>query len=338
MRMKYKKIVIVAGFMLCVIMTLSLFAGYEKISFFQMLQTLFGIKDATHRLIVFEFRMPRIVVGMLCGAGFALSGCILQGITKNPLADPGILGINAGAGFVIVISMVWLGTLNIGSILALPFLSLIGAAAVGVCIYKLSLTKERKIHPTMMILNGIALQAFLNAAMTLMVLKMDDSQYDFVALWQAGNIGNTSWEKAGALFPWILLGILYFFLHQRELDLLLFSDEVVQGIGMNIKKEKRKMLFLAIALAAASVTVSGSLYFVGLIAPHMARRLVGNRHKYLILLSALMGAVLVVAADAIGRSIMPPTQIPAGIVVAVIGTPYFIYLMLKQRTRGIHHA
>jgi iron complex transport system permease protein len=328
-----KKAGILLGILLLLILMffISINAGYKSISAGDLLRILTGGGSPAENLVVLEFRLPRICIAILTGIGFSLSGCVLQGITKNPLSDPGILGINAGAGFVVVVFIIGFGTLNLGATLALPFFSFLGALITSAVIYLLSARKHRGIHPVGLVLNGIAIQAGLNAWMTLLVLTMDDSQYDFVAVWQAGSIWNSTWRIALSLFPWILAGMLYLFIKAGELDLFLLKDDMAAGLGMNVAKEKGKLLFAAVAMAAASVAVSGSLHFVGLIGPHLARKLVGARHRLLLPASALTGALLVLTADTIGRTVIQPFEIPAGLVAAIIGAPYFIFLLIAGR-------
>jgi iron complex transport system permease protein len=321
--------------LLLVLVFVSMNAGYTKIPIDDILRILFGGGTAKENLIIFEFRLPRIVTAILVGIGFSLSGCVLQGITKNSLADPGLMGINAGAGIVVVIFMTLYGTMTTGITLLMPFFSLLGALLTSAVIYWLSVQKGVGIQPMRLVLNGVAIQAGINACMTMIVLKLDDTQFDFVAVWQAGNIYNSNWKLVVSLLPWIIVGVSYLLLKAKELDILGVGDTLAIGLGARVASEKKKLLFTAVALAAAAVTISGSLHFVGLIGPHLARRLVGARHKFLLPVCAVVGALLVLIADTIGRTIIEPSEIPAGIVAAIIGAPYFILLMIRtNRTKG----
>lgn len=263
--------------------------------------------------------------------GFSLSGCVIQGITRNPLADPGILGINAGAGLIVMLFLVLNGTLGFASALALPFMAFVGAAATGMIIYLLSFRRRSGPRPIALILNGIAIQAGINALMTLLVLQLDSTQHEFLAKWQTGSIWSSNWKLVVVLVPWIIVGIIVLILSARRLDVLTMGDEISYGLGLKVGREKAKLLLTAVSLAAASVAISGSISFVGLIAPHLSRRLVGAKHSVLIPTCALMGALLVLTADTVARTIIQPSEIPTGIVVSVIGAPYFIYLLISQR-------
>lgn len=334
----FTSVILIAILLLFLLFFISINAGYTAIGLKDILRILSGGGNAKENLVVFDFRLPRIIIGMLVGMGFSLSGCVLQGITRNALADPGIMGINAGAGIVVVIFMTLSGTMSTGSTLTLPFFSLLGALATSAFLYAISVEKGYGLKPTRLILNGVAIQSGINAMMTVLVLMLDDTQYETLAVWQAGSIYNSNWKLVISLLPWIIIGMLYLFYKSKELDILMVGDELSSGVGVAVTKEKKRLLFVAVALAAASVTVSGSLHFVGLLGPHLARRIVGSRHKILLPFCAITGAILVLAADTIGRTIVEPSEIPAGIVAAILGAPYFIFLLItnsraKQKER-----
>lgn len=312
-------------------MIISMNTGYTKLSPFDTLRTIFGAGTEKTELILFSFRLPRIIISMLVGAGLALSGCIIQGISKNALADPGLLGINAGAGLMVLLYTVFFGAKSFLSVFTLPFLALAGAGVTAILIYRLSYKKGEGIAPMRLILTGIAVQAGITALTTVLVLRLDDTQFYFVATWQAGSIWGSNWKFVWTLLPWLVLLIPYVLYKARILDVLNMGDDVACGLGTSVERERRKLLAAAVALAASCVAVSGSISFVGLIAPHLARRLVGPRHRILLPACALTGAVLVSVADTIARIIVEPSEMPAGIVVAVIGAPYFLYLLAKSR-------
>lgn len=337
-KQNFAGVLIISLLLLLLLFFISINAGYTPIGFKDILRILTGGGNAKENLIVFDFRLPRIVIAILVGMGFSLSGCVLQGITRNALADPGLMGINSGAGIVVVIFIALSGTMSTSSVLTLPFFSLLGALLTSALLYAISVQKGYGLKPTRLILNGVAIQSGINALMTIIVLQLDDTQYNFLAVWQAGSIYNSNWKLVISLVPWIIVGMLYLFYKAKELDILMVGDELSSGLGVAVGKEKKRLLFTAVALAAASVTVSGSLHFVGLLGPHMARRIVGARHKILLPFCAITGAILVLAADTIGRTIVEPSEIPAGIVAAILGAPYFIFLLItnsraKQKER-----
>lgn len=324
-------IVLAFSVLLILSFIISMNTGYSKLSPLDTLRTLVGGGSDKENLILFGFRLPRIVISILVGAGLALSGCIIQGVTRNPLADPGLLGINSGAGLTVILFVLFFGTQSYLSVFTLPFLALAGAGITAVLVYTLAYKRESGIAPLRLILTGIAVQAGISALTTVLVIKLDDTQFNFVATWQAGSIWGSNWKFVLALLPWLLLLIPYVLSKARVLDVLSLGDEIAYGLGSSVEKDRRHLLITAVALAASCVAVSGSINFVGLIAPHLARRLVGPRHQVLLPACALAGAVLVSISDTVARVIVQPFEIPTGIMVAIIGAPYFLYLLVKSK-------
>lgn len=324
-------VVLIFSVLLILSFTVSMNTGYSKLSPLDTLRTLFGGGSNKENLILFGFRLPRIVISMLVGAGLALSGCIIQGVSRNALADPGLLGINAGAGLTVILFVLFFGSQSYLSVFTLPFLALLGGGLAAILIYALAYKREGGLAPIRLILTGVAMQAGLSALTTVLVVKLDETQFDFVATWQAGSIWGSNWKFVLALLPWLLLLIPYVLSKSRALDVLSLGDDIAYGLGASVEKERRRLLVSAVALAASCVAVSGSISFVGLIAPHLARRLVGPRHRILLPVCALAGAVLVSVSDTVARVIAQPFEIPTGIMVAIIGAPYFLYLLVKNK-------
>lgn len=324
-------VVLIFSVLLILSFIVSMNTGYSKLSPLDTLRTLFGGGSSKENLILFGFRLPRIVISMLVGAGLALSGCIIQGVSRNALADPGLLGINAGAGLTVILFVLFFGSQSYLSVFTLPFLALLGGGLAAILIYALAYKREGGLAPIRLILTGVAMQAGLSALTTVLVVKLDETQFDFVATWQAGSIWGSNWKFVLALLPWLLLLIPYVLSKSRALDVLSLGDNIAYGLGASVEKERRRLLVSAVALAASCVAVSGSISFVGLIAPHLARRLVGPRHRILLPVCALAGAVLVSVSDTVARVIAQPFEIPTGIMVAIIGAPYFLYLLVKNK-------
>ena len=324
-------VVLIFSVVLILSFVVSMNTGYSKLSPLDTLRTLFGGGSNKENLILFGFRLPRIVISMLVGAGLALSGCIIQGVSRNALADPGLLGINAGAGLTVILFVLFFGSQSYLSVFTLPFLALLGGGLAAILIYALAYKREGGLAPIRLILTGVAMQAGLSALTTVLVVKLDETQFDFVATWQAGSIWGSNWKFVLALLPWLLLLIPYVLSKSRALDVLSLGDDIAYGLGASVEKERRRLLVSAVALAASCVAVSGSISFVGLIAPHLARRLVGPRHRILLPACALAGAVLVSVSDTVARVIAQPFEIPTGIMVAIIGAPYFLYLLVKNK-------
>ncbi|HDR7355521.1 FecCD family ABC transporter permease [Bacillus wiedmannii] len=321
----------VLAVLIVVTFVISMNTGHIRLAPMELIQTLFGNGTAQQDLILFEFRLPRIVVSVLVGASLAVSGCIMQGFSRNALADPGILGINAGAGLIVILYVAMFQTETISSVMLLPVLAWVGAGITAAVIYALSYKRGEGLSPTRLLLTGIAVAALISAATIVLTLRLSPEKYQFVATWMAGSIWASNWKFVISILPFIMLLLPFVIYKARVLNVLNLGDQVALGLGVSVEKERRLLLAAAVGLAGSAVSVSGGIGFVGLIAPHLMRRLVGPKHQYLIPGAALAGALLVLMADTIGRWIIQPSEIPAGIVVAVIGAPYFLYLLARSR-------
>lgn len=328
-----KNAMIASVLLTCIIISflISLNTGYIRITPGEMIMTFLGKATDQQELILFHFRLPRMVISLLVGIGLAVSGTVLQGIARNPLADPGIIGINSGAGLAVMLFIFFFSSTSLVSVFLLPILAFVGAGATAVLIYLLAYKRHEGITPIRLVLTGVAVAAGINALMIVLTIKLEPDNYQFLATWMAGSIWGSNWKFILALLPWLIVLIPYVYIKSSSLNVMNLGDTTATGLGIHLEKERRGLLAAATALAAASVSISGGIGFIGLIAPHLTRRLVGQRHEYVIPISALVGALLLLVADTIGRSIMQPSEIPAGIVVAVIGAPYFLYLMAKTK-------
>lgn len=310
---------------------ISMNTGFSKLAPAEVLNTLLGKGTSRQSLILFEFRLPRIVISMLVGAGLAVSGCILQGVSRNALADPGILGITSGSGLIVVLYLSFYSSAAKAPTLLLPFLALAGGLMIAAIIYMLSYSKKDGLNPNRMVLTGIAVTAAVNGLMIVLMLRLNPNKYDMVASWLAGSIWGSTWKQVLTLLPWVLLLIVFAFLKSRMLDALSLNENVASSLGVSLNRERLYLLLIAVGLAAACVAFTGGIGFVGLIAPHLARRLVGPGHRMLLPASALGGALLLLMADTLGRLVFPATEIHAGIMVAIIGAPYFLYLLSRSK-------
>ncbi|YCA43898.1 iron ABC transporter permease [Bacillus sp. JZ8] len=311
---------------------LSLNIGYIKLAPFEVLQTIVGKGESGNEVILFDFRLPRMVIAILIGAGVGISGAIMQGVSKNDLADPGILGINAGAGFAVVLYIFFsggtTGSLGAFSIFALPFTALLGALTAAILIYIISW--KNGITPTRLVLVGIGINSAFAALLIIFQLKLSPNDFKQASIWLSGSIWGTSWTFVLAILPWIVLLIPFTLYKSRYLNVLNLGDQVATGLGTKVEKERRTLLIVAVALAGSSVSVGGGIAFLGLVAPHLGRRLVGPRHERFLPVTALIGALLLLVSDTLARNILAPSEIPVGLVVAVIGAPYFLYLLIKK--------
>ncbi|WP_028545314.1 FecCD family ABC transporter permease [Paenibacillus taiwanensis] len=324
-------VLVILGVFIVIALMISVNTGHIRLSPMELIRTLFGSGTAKQNLILFDFRLPRIVIAVLIGAGLAVSGCIMQGISRNALADPGILGINAGAGLMVMLFISFYPTTAAAPVYLLPVLAWIGAGLTATLIYALAFKPHEGLSPTRLLLTGIAVAAGISAAMVVLTLKLSPEKYQFVATWLAGSIWGSNWKFVLALLPWIVILLPYVFYKARVMNILNLGDQTATGLGAPVEKERFVLIAAAVGLAGACVAVSGGIGFVGLIGPHLARRLVGPKHQLLLPASALAGALLVLVSDTIGRWIIQPSEVPTGIVVAVVGAPYFLYLLAKSK-------
>ncbi|MFD3271131.1 FecCD family ABC transporter permease [Paenibacillus dendritiformis] len=304
--------------------------GYASLSYDRLIPTILGQGSFKEEFVLFSVRLPRILITLLAGMGLALSGAILQGITRNDLADPGIVGINSGAGVGVAVFFLF-SPVNAGSfVYMLPLVAFAGALLTASCIYLFSYKRQQGLQPIRLVLTGVGFSMALSGVMIVLISSAERAKVDFIAKWLAGNIWGTDWPFIGALLPWLLVLIPFTLYKANRLNVLALSEPVAIGLGMPLNKERLILLFTAVALAASAVSVTGGIAFIGLMAPHIAKAMVGPRHQLFLPVAILMGGWLLLLADTIGRQLADPDGIAAGIMVAFIGAPYFIYLLLKK--------
>lgn len=277
-------------------------------------------------MIVLELRLPRALLALLVGMALAVAGAIAQAVMRNPLAEPGLLGINAGAALAAMLLIVaWPGA----SPALLPWASFAGAGAMAAAIYALSWrggTSSLRI-----ILIGIGLSSLAGAATTLLTAFGEIRDVQRAMIWLAGSVYDADWSKVRLLVLWLSGPLALAWLVARELDLVRFDDHTARGLGQRVDLLRALMILLCTLISGAAVAAAGLIGFVGLIAPHLARRLVGPAHSRLIPAAALTGGALVMAADLLGRTVIAPAQLPAGLVTALIGAPFLSYLLWGRR-------
>lgn len=304
--------------------------GYSSLSYDRLLPTLFGQGTFKEEFVLFSVRLPRIIITLLAGMALALSGAILQGITRNDLAEPGILGVNSGAGVAIAVFFLFF-PIDAGSFAyMLPLVAFAGALLTICLIYVFSYNRTVGLQPVRLVLTGVGFSMALSGTMIVLISSAERSKVDFIAKWLAGNIWGTDWPFIWAILPWLAVLIPFTMYKAHRMNLLALSEHVVIGVGVAVEKERIILLLTAVALAASAVSVTGGIAFIGLMAPHIAKALVGPRHQLFIPIAILIGGWLLLFADTIGRNVLDPDGIPAGIVVALIGAPYFVYLLLKK--------
>ena len=312
--------------------------GVFDMSIVDVLKTLLRVdSNVNYDLVIFEFRLPRIVIAGLVGVGLSIAGVVLQGITRNGLADPGILGINAGAGAAVVIFMFFFQVRLVDadihswlSILMMPVFGFAGGAVAAALIFIFAM-KNRYLDMQRLILTGIAINSGFGALSMYLSLKMNEKDYESAAVWMAGSIYNANWIFIVSMLPWVIILGIYLYKKAYLLDYFQLEEGSITSLGIEVEKEKIKLLLASVGLVSACVSVSGSIGFIGLMAPHIAKQLVGIRHQYVLPVSALIGATLLIIADFIGKTVFAPAELAVGIVVSIIGIPYFLYLLVKAK-------
>ena len=328
-----RRIRMVTVFMILIILLLAgiwleINAGYRKISPEEMWEILKGGGTKSVRYTLLNLRLPRIFTSLLVGMGLAVSGCVIQGVSRNDMAEPGILGINAGAGLFVAAFLVLVPQSSVSLTVLLPVLAFAGSMAVAVLDYRLARTGQG-ISPRRLLLMGVAVSTAVSSVTTILMLRLPDSDYAFVQNWLSGSIWGANWQNVRLLFVSLLLLGLFVFYKSRTLNVLSLSYQTAVGLGAAVSRQTVALLGAAIAMSGLCCAVGGGLSFVGLVCPHMARRLVGPNYRILVPATVLTGSVLMTYADLISRTLLSPREIPVGIVAAVIGAPYFLYLLIK---------
>ncbi len=295
-----------------------------------VVRTLFGYGTAEQSLIVHTLRLPRALVAVLAGAALSVAGAILQGIIRNPMASPDIIGITGGATFAAVAFITYLG--GAVSIKWLPAAAFAGAALISIVIYLLAW--NRGVSPIRLVLIGVGISAVTGSLTMLMIVLSPVNAAGQAYVWMTGSVYGSSWGDVYSVLPWVLVLIpLALYLH-RHLNVQELGDEVATGLGSPVQVHRFLLLTVSVALAGAAVAVAGAVGFVGLIAPHIARKLVGPSFDGLVPAAAMVGGLMVLLADTIGRTVFLPLDVPAGVFTAAVGAPYFIYLLYRSRHSG----
>lgn len=283
-------------------------------------QALFTATDSNERQIVWNLRLPRVLTGLLVGMCLAVAGAFMQGVMKNPLADPGIIGVSAGAGFAAVLVMIVFPA----QMSLLPAAAFIGALTATAVIYGAAWNGGAS--PGRLILAGVAINSILGAGMTTIML-LNSEQVQAVLPWLAGGLGGRSWPHLWTILPYALAGLAVSVFLIKSANLILLGDEVAKLLGNRVERSRLLLIVVATFLAGAAVSVSGTIGFVGLVVPHIVRMLVGNDYRYLLPISALGGGFLVVLADTAARSWFDPIEFPVGVLLALLGAPFFLFLL-----------
>jgi len=291
-----------------------------------------GEGGALSDAVVMELRLPRVLLAALVGAALALAGVLYQALFRNPLADPYILGVSSGAGLGATLAMYAFGSSYAARAIGVPAGAFAGAGLTMLLVVRLA-SRRGRIDPTSLLLAGMAV-SYILSALTSFVLVSDRESMTGVVFWMMGGLQNRSWEHVGTLTVMLGIGSVVPALYHRELDLMLLGDERAGQLGVPVERFKMLVLASASFVVAGAVSVSGLIGFVGLMTPHMVRLALGPRHRVLLPASVLAGAIVLVVADLLARVVLAPVEIPVGIVTALAGGPFFLWILLrKERAR-----
>ncbi|MNO64726.1 Iron-uptake system permease protein FeuB [compost metagenome] len=274
--------------------------------------------------IIREIRLPREVAAIFVGAALAVAGAVMQGITRNPLADPGLLGLTSGANAALAVTIAFIPAVNYFGIMIACF---IGAAVGAIMVFGIGALKKGGFSPLRIVLAGAAVSAFLYAIAEGIGIYFKVSKD--VSMWTAGGIIGTTWNQLQLIAPVITIGIIITILLSRQLTILSLSEEVAAGLGLQIKYIKVILFIVIILLAGASVALVGNLVFIGLLVPHIVRAIVGTDYRYIIPMSGLLGGTFMLFADTLGRTINAPWETPVAAIVAMMGLPFFLFIVHK---------
>ncbi|ADL42982.1 transport system permease protein [Caldicellulosiruptor obsidiansis OB47] len=329
-----KKVLIILFFLLLTVFIISIGVGSVFIPPLRVLKALLsliginlGWVNDTDLTIVGQIRLPRIIIAMIVGMSLALAGALVQGLYRNPMADPGIIGTSSGASLGAILCIAF--SLNTINIFYLPLFAFAGALLISFLVYRLS-TKNNKTPITNLILIGIAVSTFVSSINSLILSNINQYQVSEYIFWMLGSLDGRSWVHVKISFVPLCILILYSLLFAKRINILILGEEESFTIGVNPEKLKRSLLFLVSLITGISVSVSGPISFVGLIVPHMLRFIVGSDYRRLIPASILSGGIFLIVCDTIARALFSPVEVKVGIITSLVGVPYFLYLLKKR--------
>ncbi|MFI6598052.1 FecCD family ABC transporter permease [Nonomuraea sp. NPDC050536] len=319
-------VVLLAAVALAVVLSITI--GSKSVPLADAWHALANPDGTENDIVIRSLRLPRTALGVMAGIALGVAGALMQGHTRNPLADPGLLGVTQGAAFAMVASIILLGT---SSLLGYIWFGLAGALIASVGVFALGMVGGRGgPTPVTLALAGTAVSAFLYALTSAIVL-LDEQAMDVFRFWQAGSIAGRGSEVAWQVLPFILAGLVLAMINAPGLNALALGEDVARSLGQNIALTRGIGVAAVTLLSGAAVAACGSLAFVGLIVPHLARPLSGTDHRWLLPYSGLIGAALLLFADVIGRVVAPPGELEVGVVLALIGAPFFVFLVRRRK-------
>ena len=315
---------------LALLFVLSVAFGTRSVSVSEVWSALGGDTGGIAEAAVIK-RVPRTVLALLVGAALALSGTTMQAVTRNPLADPGILGVSSGAALAVVVGIAFFGMSDPYSYI---WVAIGGAALAAAFVYTVGSLGRDGATPLKLALAGAAISATFSSLVSAVLLPRVDALTTF-RFWQIGGVGGGSWEKIGLLAPFLVVGAAICFFSARGMNMLALGDDLAAGLGESVLRTRLVAAAGAVLLCGVATAVAGPIGFVGLVVPHLCRLLVGTDLRWLIPFSAITGAALLVAADVVGRVVARPQEIEVGIITAFIGAPFFIWIVRRQKVREL---
>ena len=331
-RGRFVRVIAVLTALLAIIIGASALLGSVRIDF---MNALFGpAANNVDALILFRTRLPRALLGAVVGGALAATGCVLQAVLRNPLAEPHILGVSGGAALGGVVALVASGASRVGSILLVPFGAFLGALGAMLLVYRLGTVRGR-LQPYTFLLAGVVCNAFTGALIMAFNAFADIFQAHGILFWLMGSLSTQSYWLVLASAAYLSLGVAWLIRRTREFNVLSLGEEGASQLGVDVARTRRVAFIVSSFLVGAAVSVSGMIGFVGLIVPHITRLLIGADYRLLLPASVLVGATFLVLADTIARSALGPTEIPVGVVTALCGGPFFIYLLRKEGRRNL---
>lgn len=323
---------LLATALLAAICLLSVLVGTKSIPITDVWSTLFsgnesGGPNADDHLIITDYRIPRTLLGLLVGIALGTAGCLMQGLTRNPLADPGLLGVNAGAAFAIAIAVAFLGITNITSYVWFGFA---GAAAVSLAVYRLGTAGRQGADPIRLTLAGVAVTAALSG-LTKGLTLLNASAFDEMREWESGTLTGRGYDVITGAAPFIAIGLIAAVLAARSLNAVALGDDLAQTLGVNVGGTRLLTVTAVTLLCGTATAAIGPITFIGLAVPHIARWLVGLDQRAIVAFSMLVAPILVLGADVLGRVVLVGDEVPAGLVTAFLGAPVLIYLARRKQ-------
>lgn len=322
---------LIAVALLAVVFAASVLIGSQTLSVSEVWETLISAEDTQPHFIVHELRIPRTVVGLVVGVALGTAGALIQALTRNPLADPGILGVNAGAAFFVALGVAVFG---VSSISGYVWFAFAGALVVTIAVYVIGSAGRGGADPVQLTLAGVALGAVLSGIVTAMVL-LDSQTFNQMRNWNAGSIVSRGWDVLLPVLPFLIVGLLLAILSVRALNAIALGDDLARSLGTSITRTRLLVIVAVTLLAGGATAVAGPIGFVGLMVPHIARWIVGPDQRWILAYTFVLAPSLVLAADILGRVVIRPGEFPVGIVTAFVGAPVLILLVRRKKASGL---